>query len=371
MPDERLRREIALLAARMMYERTETEYFTAKRKAARRFGVDHRHRPGDLPSNAEIRELIEVHARLHEGDARQDNLRRMRIDALRLMRVLEAFRPRLIGSVWTGHIRRGSDIDLHVFSDSIGAVENSLEGRGLEYEVERKRIVKFGEVREFTHIHVHDRFETELTIYPTEKIHYTFRSSITGRPIEGGGLAELEALLRDEEPDLDLDQEVERLEDHIDPYELYRFLLLPLESVKQNPEHHPEGDALYHSLQVFELARRERPYDLEFQLAALLHDVGKAIDPRDHVDAGLAALEGAVPERTRWLIEHHMDAQRYRDGTLGQRARRRLARHEDFEDLLLLRDCDDRGRTSGAIVDELPAVLEALRRLEAELEEWE
>ena len=64
------------------------------------------------------------------------------------------------------------------------------------------------------------------------------------------------------------------------------MLLLPLENVKQNPEYHPEGDALYHSLQVFDLARDELPYDEEFLLAALLHDVGKAIDPRDHVAAG-------------------------------------------------------------------------------------
>ena len=57
------------------------------------------------------------------------------------------------------------------------------------------------------------------------------------------------------------------------PYELYELLLRPLEQVKQNPKYHPEGDALYHSLQVFELARQARPWDQEFVLAAILHDV--------------------------------------------------------------------------------------------------
>ena len=91
------------------------------------------------------------------------------------------------------------------------------------------------------------------------------------------------------------------------------MLLEPLEAVKQNPKYHPEGDALYHSLQVFELAREERPYDEEFLLAALLHDVGKAIDPRTTSRPRLQALEGSITERTAWLIEHHMDAQAYRD----------------------------------------------------------
>ncbi len=87
--------------------------------------------------------------------------------------------------------------------------------------------------------------------------------------------------------------------------------------MKQSPKYHPEGDALYHSLQVFELAREERGYDEEFLLAALLHDVGKAIDPSDHVVAGLQALEGTITERTETLIALHMDAHAYRQGTLG------------------------------------------------------
>ena len=126
MSHDKLRQAIALEAARLMYERVESEYFTAKRKAAKRLcrqGV----KPEDLPSNAEIRDLIQSFARIHEGDKRTAHLRDMRVQALKLMRLLRAYRPRLIGSVMTGHVRKGSDIDLHIFTDAIGLVTETLE----------------------------------------------------------------------------------------------------------------------------------------------------------------------------------------------------------------------------------------------------
>lgn len=371
MADDRIRRQIAFLAAQLMYQRTESEYFTAKRKAARQLGVEYRFRPGDLPTNREIRDQIQAMARMHEGPKRKERLRDMRVEALRLMRLLTRFRPRLIGSVWTGHVRKGSDIDIHVFTDSLGLLTGTLDEHGLDHEVERKRVIKHGEERSFTHVRVADRYTFELTVYPEDKAHYVFKSSITGKAIERASIAELEAFLRAEDPASDLDEEVEGHEERLDRFELYRLLLQPLEGVKQSARYHPEGDALYHSLQVYDLARAERPYDEEFQLAALLHDVGKAIDPSDHVGAALQALEGAVSDRTAELIGHHMEAQSYRDGTLGARARTRLARMESFDDLMLLCELDRRGRVAGAVVDELPEVLDALRALSDELDDEE
>jgi predicted HD phosphohydrolase len=128
--------------------------------------------------------------------------------------------------------------------------------------------------------------------------------------------------------------------------------------------HHPEGDVLYHSLQVFELAREHRPYDEEFLTAALLHDVGKGPGRSDHVAEALAALDGLITERTRFFIEHHMHAQEYRAGRLGARLRRVLEAAPDFEDLMLLRQLDDAGRVQGAIVGTLDEALAYLRELE-------
>jgi hypothetical protein len=367
MSDARLRHAIAFEAARLMYDRTESEYFTAKRKAAKRL-CRGTYKPGDLPSNAEIRELVQTFARMHEGDQRTKNLRAMRLAALQMMRLLRRFRPRLIGSVMTGHIRQGSDIDLHVFGDSAELIEAVLDAEGYQFDVQRKQIVKHQESRNFTHIHIHDRFPFELTLYPEDKAHYVFKSSITGKAIERASIAELEQFLEKEYPDLDLDQLEARPEPEspVDPYLLFQVLLEPLEKVRQSPHWHPEGDVLYHLLQVFELAKAVRPYDEEFLLAALLHDIGKGIDPEHHIEAGLEALEGLLTPRTQFLIEHHMLAHQYRAGTLGHRQRQKLHQSEDLEDLLLLSELDQQGRVPGASVGTIPQALAYLQKLAAE-----
>jgi len=362
MSSDKIRRQVAWDAARLMYEREETEYFRAKLKAARRLTRGD-FKPSDLPSNREIRDQIQVWAQLQEGRKRTENLRDMRLEALRMMRILKSFRPRLIGSTLTGHVRRGSDIDLHLFSDSIESVAAVLDEQGLSYEVQRKQVRKDGEERVFTHIHISDRFPFELTIYAGDKAHYVFKSSVTGKAIERASIAELEILLALQYPDVSLDQSVLEAESRIDRFQIYEILLLPLENVKESPEFHPEGDALYHSLQVFDLARNELPYDEEFLLAALLHDVGKAIDRRDHVAAGLEALAEHITPRTAWLIAHHMEAQDLLDGVLGVRARRRLEAAEDVDELKLLARCDRRGRQRGVEAPELGEALDYLREL--------
>lgn len=362
MKNSKIRRQIAWHAARLMYDREESEYYRAKLKAARKVCKGWV-APKDLPSNAEIRDEVQQLARLIEGDDRDRNLREMRLAALALMQTLAKFRPRIIGSVYTGHIRSGSDIDIHLFSNSIQAIASELDYQNLRYEISRKTVRKNGEETVYRHIHIYDRFEFELTIYPEAKTSFAFKSSITGKAIEKASLPQFQSFLQKEYPGINLEDELLQAQHSVDRFQVFESLLLPLENVKQHPLYHPEGDVLYHSLQVYDLACDQLPYDEEFLLAALLHDVGKALNSYDHVNAGLDALDGFISERTAWLIANHMLAHKIHDRSIGARKHRRLRENESYHELLLLGQCDRDGRQTGVLTTDLADALDYIRSL--------
>ena len=140
----------------------------------------------------------------------------------------------------------------------------------------------------------------------------------------------------------------------------FHCLLEPLDRVRLNRREHPEGDLLYHSLQVFHLAYDGQPWDEELATAALLHDVGYGIDPHDPLPATVRAIADLVSERTLWLVENLEIQHRRADGTIGARARRRLEEHDDCETLRFLAECDRNGRVPGRRVDSLNDVLQTL-----------
>ncbi|WP_437336379.1 nucleotide-binding enzyme [Sorangium sp. So ce394] len=200
-----LRARIAAEAARLMYEEGVDQYFTAKRMAAKRIlgqveGRRARYRPADLPSNGEIREALLLFAERAEGSQRTRRLFALRIVALEAMRALAPFSPRLIGSVSTGHIRRGSDVDLHVFPADEEALERHARALGWTFERERVTIQKGGELREYVHYHVADVAPLELTVYAPRELRARPRSSTDGKPIVRLGIAALSALCARDHP---------------------------------------------------------------------------------------------------------------------------------------------------------------------------
>jgi hypothetical protein len=196
--DERSR--VAHEAARVMYEEGVSQYFDAKRLAARRVLGNNaaRYRPGALPSNGEIRDALLALVSLAEGEDRTRRLFAMRVEALVLLRELERWSPRLIGSVWSGHPRRGSDVDLHLFGD-LDAICEDLRARGWRYEHDVVGIRVAGGFQEYHHLHLAGRpFPVELSVYDERERRTVTRSSVDGRPIDRVSAARLEQRLRDE-----------------------------------------------------------------------------------------------------------------------------------------------------------------------------
>ncbi len=202
-----LRAAIAQLAAQIMYGEDVKQYFTAKRLAAKRLlgqvnAKAIRYRPHDLPSNGEIKEaLLELVTEI-EGDGRTRRLFAMRVVALEAMEALEPFLPRLIGSVATGHVRSGSDIDLHVFAWDAADVEAHVRALKWAYEPQRVSILKHGKVMEFTHLLVADLFPLELTVYAPNELSHRPRSSTDGKPIVRIRASALRKLCEREHPEL-------------------------------------------------------------------------------------------------------------------------------------------------------------------------
>lgn len=129
------------------------------------------------------------------------------------------------------------------------------------------------------------------------------------------------------------------------PYNTLLGLLLDLSDVPQDLRFHPEGDALYHSLQVFGHARRTTKDPL-IRAAALFHDVGKAYSGSEHDQIGADLLDGVLNPRVVYLVRHHLDLLR----TPRQTKRRHNHDKDLLGDLMLLRRFDLAGRNPHADV---------------------
>ncbi len=198
-----LRQMLAREAARLMYEEGVDQYFNAKHLAAKRlFGrgghKKMRYRPQDLPSNSEIQAALREHVQQTEGKRCQQRLFAMRIIALETMQTLKRFNPRLIGSVSTGQVRHGSDIDLHVFTDNLEEIEADIHHLGWSFKTRQVTTHIGGHYKDYTHIYFKQVFPIELSVYPDEELRITRRSSTDGKPIVRVNLLALEKLIAEE-----------------------------------------------------------------------------------------------------------------------------------------------------------------------------
>ena len=189
---------IAREAARLMYEEGVDQFLDAKQKAARRITGK---AGGVLPSNGQISDELYQLAMFRQGDKHQQKLFEMRLLALDVMEHLADFSPRLIGSVSTGRIRDGSDVDLHVFVDHIEVLFNHLSMLEWPYECREVWINAGGKPNCYNHVYLSFEYPVELSVYDTREIRVRGRSSTDGKPIDRMSASRVRDLLMTEHED--------------------------------------------------------------------------------------------------------------------------------------------------------------------------
>jgi len=190
-PDE-LKSRVAIEAATLLYYGAEKEYKQAKLKAAKTFGVHF------LPSNREIALELDRIAEENEGIARKEQLIQMRKEALSIMIILKAYCPLLIGSVWRGTTRKGSDIDVAIYHDSPEEIPNILAVHGFKAsKTEWVTVTKCGKTGTSFHIYTVTlgKHAVEIVVRTSEETNRKRKCEVFGDEIKGLNMQELTKVL--------------------------------------------------------------------------------------------------------------------------------------------------------------------------------
>jgi predicted nucleotidyltransferase len=192
--DNDVRSRVSREAATLLYFGAEKEYKQAKLKAAQTFGVHF------LPTNLEVALELDKLAEEKEGLARKEQLCLMRQEAFNIMKLLNTCYPLLIGSVWRGTARIGSDIDIAVYADPPEQVLELLKISNVK--VQRScwtRINKQGVT--FLSFHIYAETDTkisvEIVVRSPDEAGKKRKCDIFGDEIKGLKIFELEKLLKE------------------------------------------------------------------------------------------------------------------------------------------------------------------------------
>ncbi len=187
-----LRSKIAKEAATLLYFGVEKEYKQAKLKAAKTFSTHF------LPTNLEVALELDKIADAYEGLARKEQIIQMRKEALRIMKKLKEYKPILIGSVWRGTIRRGSDIDITVYHDEPDEILRMIEKSAAKVsKAEWITVTKKGKNETAYHIYVEASFKqkVEIVVRSPDEAGCRKKCEVFGDELKGLNVQELESVL--------------------------------------------------------------------------------------------------------------------------------------------------------------------------------
>ncbi len=244
MPFDKLRGKLPTRRPVCSTTREESEYLRAKLKAAKRL-CSSPLRPKDLPSNLEVRELLLSRTLLFECASQGETLRKMRLTALRLMRLPRAVPPALDRQCPHGPCapRLG-----YRHPSFLGHARSHHGGTRCECDPLHDRAqagAQNGSMRVYQHIHARERIPRRVH-RPTRPIkpHVAMISSLTHKKIERASAGGTRAIARCGTSRQPLDQQTLEAEARIDRFQMYELLLLPLEEFSKTRAITPRACAL-------------------------------------------------------------------------------------------------------------------------------
>ena len=187
---------VAREAATLLYFGAEKEYRQAKVRAAETLGTHF------LPSNLDIALELDKIAEENEGAKRKERLIEMRKEALKTMKLLGAHCPVLIGSVWRGTIKQGSDIDIAVYADDTDVIVKVLKAGNVRVlKTMWTTVNKRGATSESFHIYAEtsSKYGLEIVVRSREEAGKKRKCEIFGDEMKGLNIKELQRVL-DENP---------------------------------------------------------------------------------------------------------------------------------------------------------------------------
>jgi len=192
-----MRERIAAAAARIMAEDGIDSFALAKRKAARQLGAPDTEA---LPRNEEVEEALHAYRALYQADEHPQRVAELRRLALDAMRAFEQFSPYLTGPVLKGTAGPYAEIELQLFPESPKDVEIYLLDRGISFAT--------AEGRRFSGDRAHavsvlsllwQDTPLKLQVFDPRDERVALKSSQAGRVLDRAGIAEVGALLRDDD----------------------------------------------------------------------------------------------------------------------------------------------------------------------------
>jgi hypothetical protein len=191
--NRQMRERIAQLAARLMAVDGIDDFALAKRKAARQAGAPDTR---NLPNNEEVEQALRAYQQLYQADEQQAHLRHLRQNAREMMRLLAQFDPHLSGSVLSGSAGRYSDVNIHLFADSVKDVEMFLLNRQIPYRSRERRVYIGGEPRSVPNFSVStDDADFDITVFAPRDLRYQLRTTAEGRPYDRARIDWLNSVL--------------------------------------------------------------------------------------------------------------------------------------------------------------------------------